>query len=149
MIAPHGNKKSIEHVAVNANCYICVSHKPGKDGYTQVKRNGKYQRLHRYLWQKEHGAIPFGQYICHKCNNNWCINIAHMYVGDQKTNMLDKARAGTTHTRILTREVVEAIRIWRPRWTGTNVQLGELFGVNERTIRHVVDPNSHAWRWVN
>jgi hypothetical protein len=46
----------------------------GTEGYAYIYLNGKLQKAHRYLWEKENGKIPEGHIIHHidgnKLNNN-------------------------------------------------------------------------------
>ena len=44
---------------------------------------------HRYFWEKEHGPIPDGMFVCHHCDNPPCINIDHLFLGTPKDNMRD------------------------------------------------------------
>lgn len=54
----------------------------------------KYQwRVHRLSYLIQHGHIPDGLFICHKCNNRKCINIDHLYAGTPKQNSQDLKNA--------------------------------------------------------
>lgn len=66
-------------------CIIPISHKLNKDGYfryTIPNKDGKGRGLkvmyHRYVWEKEHGAIPLDYEIDHICKNRACCNIEHL-----------------------------------------------------------------------
>lgn len=66
-----------------------------KDGYGLVPsslRNNitKQQRMHRFVWEVYNNKkIPEGKLVLHKCDNPWCINAEHLYVGTQKDNAQD------------------------------------------------------------
>lgn len=64
------------------------------DGYGQVRDGDKMIRAHRYSWLTYKGDIPKGKYVLHKCDNPGCINPHHLFLGDQKDNMLDMKQKG-------------------------------------------------------
>lgn len=58
-------------------------------------RYGKPRKLaHRLSYEAFVGEIPEGGYICHKCDTPACVNPAHLYAGDARTNALDAYRRG-------------------------------------------------------
>jgi hypothetical protein len=46
---------------------------------------------HRVSFILNGGEIGDNQMICHTCDNTKCVNPAHLYAGNQKDNMRDKA----------------------------------------------------------
>lgn len=53
--------------------------------------NGEFldTSAYRYAMQLIHGDID-GKTICHKCDNQACVNPSHLYIGDGRTNALDR-----------------------------------------------------------
>lgn len=43
----------------------------------------------RYIWEKNKGPIPNRLCVCHTCDNPACVNINHLFIGSQKTNVKD------------------------------------------------------------
>ena len=88
----------------------------GSRGYGQLQRGGKKWRAHRWAWTQEHGPIPEGMHVRHKCDNPSCVNINHLELGTHVDNMKDKEERGRTakgesHGRCkLTDKQVAAIR---------------------------------------
>ncbi len=69
-----------------------------KDGYGQVgfRHDGKSYggRIHRALWVAEHGPIPDGLNVCHRCDTPGCGNVAHMFLGTTLENNQDRNAKG-------------------------------------------------------
>lgn len=68
-----------------------------RDGYGEVRVDGRMQAAHRVAYKEWVGRIPHGLYVLHHCDNPACINPAHLFVGDQYANMgdcKDKGRCG-------------------------------------------------------
>ena len=38
----------------------------------------KMRRVHRIVWEAEHGLLPEGHVVHHDCENKRCCNIAHL-----------------------------------------------------------------------
>ena len=69
-------------------------------GRGRVWRGGKIMLHHRAVWEILIGPIPKGALLCHHCDNPTCANPAHIYVGDDKSNVADMWRRGRAwHTR--------------------------------------------------
>lgn len=65
-----------------------------KDGYGRVGRNGKSYRAHRLAWEEEHGPIPDGMMVLHRCDNPPCVNVEHLFLGTALDNMRDMVAKG-------------------------------------------------------
>jgi hypothetical protein len=72
----------------------------GSHGYGQFYlEKGKPLLVHRYSWELEHGHIPNGLYVLHKCDNKKCVRPSHLFLGTQKQNIADMFSKGRQHDR--------------------------------------------------
>jgi hypothetical protein len=60
-------------------------------GYGLVSCHGRLRSAHRAAWMAQHGPIPTGLFVLHRCDVRTCINQDHLFLGTQKDNMADLA----------------------------------------------------------
>jgi len=93
----------------------------GNFGVPRNDGTGRFimRRAHRVAWELTNGPLHGStQHLCHKCDNRKCVNPAHLFVGNPKTNMQDCAakgrfgdRRGENNPRaVVNAEIVRAIR---------------------------------------
>lgn len=58
-------------------------------GYGNIEEDGRQYTTHEYAWICEHGKIPKGKILRHKCHNTKCCNPAHLELGTHKENYED------------------------------------------------------------
>ena len=107
-------------------------------GYGVITVHYKKWIASRYSWFLANGPIPEGAFICHHCDNPPCVNPAHLYVGDAKTNGQDASERGRIRTGMerLTIEQVREIR--RLNSEGVNYsELGRRYGIHHTHARDI------------
>ena len=122
-------------------------------GYGRVAIAGQLWRVNRLAWTYEHGTIPKGSMVCHKCNNRLCVRPSHLYLGNAKSNAHDAIRAGTfndnhqqigiPHPKKLVWYEVQQIRRLRKQGMARK-ELAQVFLVGEKTIQAIT--NYHTWK---
>jgi HNH endonuclease len=111
-------------------------------GYGFFKVHPKQVKAHRFAYEAFVGTIPQGMLVCHSCDVPACVNPAHLFVADQKTNiadMLSKGRqpdyAANAHHLPKARIALENNPALRAR--GERINLAKLTEVQVRDIRHL------------
>jgi DNA-directed RNA polymerase specialized sigma subunit len=113
----------------------------------------KFVRAHRISWEIANGPVPDGLFILHKCDNQGCVNPAHLYAGTQQQNVRDRAqrKRGKEHRQggiandnaKLSEDDVMAIRVLRKKGVG-QTGIGRMFGVSQAQISKI--ENGKAWQ---
>jgi DNA-binding XRE family transcriptional regulator len=125
-----------------------------REGYGRIYVGGRRIGAHRYIWEQEHGPIPSGLSVLHRCDNPRCVRPDHLFLGTPLDNAQDMARkgrargnrSGEENNNARLRDVdVQAIRErWRAtrkRW-GLQTTLAKEFGVSQMTISLIVRSKS-------
>jgi hypothetical protein len=65
-----------------------------KDGYGQIRIDGKSERAHRVSYELFYGTDPAHLCVLHNCDNPACINPDHLFLGTHSDNMADRGAKG-------------------------------------------------------
>jgi hypothetical protein len=138
---------------INASgCHVFTGSKDDC-GYGRINKDGKLVRLHRAVWERDHGEIAQGIVVCHTCDNRACINPAHLFVGTQADNIRDMDSKGRRRSLIgsahggakLTEEQIPVIRSLLANGK-TCAAIADMYGVSEGMIRHIY--HGRAWTHI-
>lgn len=127
-------------------------------GYGQTRWRGRNYRVHRWIWELTYGTIPWGLFVCHRCDNRACSRPDHLFLGTAADNQRDMAMKGRSlrgdrnpsHLHPESRARGEAqgaaklvtaqvITMRAQRASGVTMrELAQLYGVSASTVHRVV-----------
>jgi hypothetical protein len=96
---------------------------------------------HRIAYIIQHGSIPDGKFVLHKCDNAKCINHEHLEIGNHEKNMKDRQErnrtaGGTKHGMCkLTEENVRYIKFNPDKKSG--VELATQFNITATSVSNI------------
>jgi hypothetical protein len=119
---------------LNENCYGRIT-----------VRHGSTILAHRLSWIIHHGPIPHGMWVCHTCDNPPCVNPAHLFLGDARSNHDDMVRKGRRFNRPHKTHCPSG----HP-YSGENILIDNEGFQSCRTCRKIVSKRCHAaWYQLN
>lgn len=134
----------------NSGCWLWTEGL-GAGGYGTRWDSGRQKQIsaHRVSFERTHGEIPKGFFVCHHCDVPTCVNPQHLFLGkpsDNSADMISKKRQayGERHhkARLVEGDIV-AIRAAN----GTAKTIANQFGVSRETVSQI--RNKRVWRHVS
>jgi hypothetical protein len=117
---------------IAGECIECISHKPNKSGYPQLRVGGKNPRLHRVAWELANGHIPKGLEVDHKCRNIACVNPDHLQLLTKRFHLAKTEMEAEMDGKYDDRE--HAIVLMQLEDECTRQELADMFGVSVGAI---------------
>lgn len=121
-------------------------------GYGHVTLNKRTVAAHRIAWELQHGPIPVGKILCHKCDVTSCVNPAHLFLGTHSDNTRDMFAKGRDNrargerrgaAKLNAAQVIEIRHRYGSERGATHRSLAREYGVGRTTIQTIVD--GRAW----
>lgn len=134
-------------------CWPWLDNRHG-NRYGRFRFNGKTEKAHRVAWLLTYGDIPGDLCVLHKCDDGFCVNPSHLFLGTHTDNMHDmikKGRAkhtrGEAHPRArLTEDDVREIVRLASIGNLTQGEVAGRFGVSQVRISQIL--LGRGWNWV-
>lgn len=120
----------------NTGCWIWMNFcNPKGYGMFHVI-SGKSMRLsHCVSHELFKGEIPKGLLVCHHCDNPFCVNPEHLFLGTNLDNIKDKVRKGRQLNKNLKLSNQDAIEMVTRFKNGENAtDLAEEYGIYRATV---------------
>src|SRR5439155_3122988 len=76
----------------NSGCFIWTG--ATTRGYGRMTISQKAAIATRVSWELHYGAIPTGYDVLHKCDQPWCVNPQHLFLGTAQDNIRDARNKG-------------------------------------------------------
>ena len=125
-----------------SGCKAWIGAKFMREGYGMIGIGGrighKKKHAHRVAWELDHGPIPDGLCVLHKCDNPPCVNTEHLFLGTRADNNRDKTEKGRCKVKLSPDQVLAIRADTRPLRV-----IGCEYSVSHRTIEVIQKGRTH------
>lgn len=112
----------MSYVKVTDECWLWTG-AVNRKGYGKLCfRENNSDTAHRVSYKLFNGPIEDGMLVCHSCDVANCVKPGHLWLGDNKENMMDMVEKGRQSSRLTFKDILK-IR-----------ELVEKFGVSQKKI---------------
>jgi len=133
----------------NTGCWIWTGHT--RNNYGLYSHNGKTISAHRTSFILFKSDFDRSLDVCHSCDNPWCVNPDHLFLGTHKQNMDDRDKKGRVssgfrhYKSTFTPAQISAIKDAHEMGF-SNASIGRYFNRHRTTIWDIV--NNQTWKRI-
>lgn len=130
-------------------CWLWLGAPDWRGGYGHLRVGTRMVKAHRLAWTLQHGEVPPGMSVLHRCDRPLCVRVDHLFLGTQADNMHDMKVKGRSSKRPGTARVnavlddAKVLAIKESSEPQTVLALR--YGVSTSTIFSVI----HGKRWTH
>ena len=109
-------------------------------GYGTILYKNKPLAAHRLSYELHKGIIPEELFVLHTCDNTYCVNPDHLFLGTQKNNLQDASRKRRLGKQLAMDKALP--EMWAKYVNGTSMQqlYKEYPEFGRRLIQKVINP---------
>jgi len=121
-------------------------------GYGVMRVAGRNVRAHRVSWELEHGPIPDGLQVLHRCDVRACVRPDHLSLGTHADNVADrdnKGRQPRGELNGLAKLTQEQVRAMRAEYAAGGISqpaLARRYGIAHGTLEAIL--HRRSWKHV-
>lgn len=109
-------------VLVGDGCWLWTASRLGGP-YGGFWKEGRMHAAQRIAWELEHGEVPDGLSVLHRCDTPACVRPSHLFLGTQMVNMQDKLAKGRHRFVLAAPELQQrGERQWKSKLTAATVR---------------------------
>ena len=138
------------------SCWIWIAYR-NPAGYGVIGKKGQTGNIlaHRLSYIIHNGKIPKKYCVCHSCDNPFCVNPKHLFLGKQQDNMNDMVKKGrykkrnipkgedAFHAKLTWKKVSEIRRRYIRGVFGVP-RLAKIYSVNNKTMFSII--HNRTWK---
>ena len=135
-------KKFYDNIGISdSGCWLWLAARNDRYGFIVV--DGKNMLAHRFSYELHCEAIPANNQVLHRCDNGFCVNPKHLFLGTQQDNMTDKVNknrqakgSNNGNSKLIDNDVLK-IRQLLSENKYTQKEIADMFGVDPTTITNI------------
>lgn len=138
----------------NSGCWLWLG-AVDKDGYGFFWLDGKTIRASQASWILFNGRRIGRKFALHSCDNPSCVNPQHLFLGNNKNNMIDcslkgRIACGERHgnATLTDKQAKEIEGLYEWRVCGYQ-RLAEMFGVGRTTVARIIKKQGRFYATTN
>lgn len=141
--------REIKWKILENGCWQCISHKNKDNYYPLCRRDGKVQKIYKFVYCQKNGQVKPNTVIRHTCDNKLCINPSHLIPGTHADNVRDmierKRKAVGENCGLAKLKNNQVKEIFLDKLSPT-LLLSKKFNVCNKTITNI--RNRRSWKVV-
>ena len=141
-VTPELVNRFLKKTKLNGECLEWTI-RPNTDKYGRFYWQGVYYSTHRLGYKIGHDIDPGRLNVCHSCDNTWCVNPDHLFLGTQRDNMDDMVAKGRRGEKLTWDDVRTMRRLRVEQNTSTRV-LATRFGISHKFVNAILQ--NQRWK---